>query len=247
MSHRWDAGTYDRVAVPMTRWGAEVQDRLPLRGDERVLDAGCGTGRVTEMLLERLPRGQVVALDASAEMLEEASRRLERFGPRVTFVHADLEQALPISEPVDAILSTATFHWVLDQDALYRGLAAVLRPAGRLVAQCGGAGNIGNVLQVVAGIGDGWQGDFRFETAEATADRLRASGFGEVNTWLTDEPTPFPAGQPFEDYLEAVCLRQQVARLPADERREYVRTVAGRLREPRVDYVRLNVVARRAG
>lgn len=127
MSHRWDAGTYDRVALPMTRWGAEVQARLSLRGDERVLDAGCGTGRVTEMLLERLPQGDVVALDASPKMLHEASRRLARFGPRVTFVQADLGRTLPITEPVDAILSTATFHWVLDQDALYSGLAAMLR------------------------------------------------------------------------------------------------------------------------
>src|SRR5215210_3956448 len=116
MGHSWDAATYDVVAEPMTRWGATVLDRLPLRGDERVLDAGCGSGRVTELLAERLPRGHVVALEASTEMLEEASRRLGRFGDRVTLVQADLARPLPLDEPVDAILSTATFHWVLDHD-----------------------------------------------------------------------------------------------------------------------------------
>src|SRR5215218_4711092 len=113
----WNATSYDKVADPQARWGAEVLARLPLEGDETVLDAGCGTGRVTELLLARLPRGRVVALDASAAMLEQARGRLARFGDQVTFVEADLEQPLPVAEPVDAVLSTATFHWVLDHDA----------------------------------------------------------------------------------------------------------------------------------
>jgi len=138
----WDAATYDRVANPMTTWGTTVLDRLPLRGDERVLDAGCGSGRVTELLAERLPRGSVVTLDGSPAMIEGARSRLARFGTRIEFLVADLERPIPLAEPVDAILSTATFHWVPDHDALFRNLAAVLRPAGRLVAQCGGAGNI---------------------------------------------------------------------------------------------------------
>ena len=65
MTRDWDARTYDRVADPMTRWGMGTLARLPLAGDERVMDAGCGTGRVTEQLAERLPRGRVVALDGS--------------------------------------------------------------------------------------------------------------------------------------------------------------------------------------
>src|SRR5688572_16159935 len=132
MSQEWDAATYDRVADPMARWGSAVLDRLPLEGDERVLDAGCGSGRVTEQLAARLPRGRVVALDASDAMLDEARRRLAPFGERIEYVLADLAEPLPIADPVDAVLSTATFHWVLDHDALFRNLAAVLRPGGRL-------------------------------------------------------------------------------------------------------------------
>src|ERR1043166_4388375 len=127
----WDAATYDRVADPQTRWGTAVLDRLPLRGDEAVLDAGCGSGRVTELLLDRLPRGRVVALDGSPSMLDQARRRLGRFGDRVTYVEANLGQPfeLPGGE-VEAILSTATFHWIADHDALFRNLAAVLRSGG---------------------------------------------------------------------------------------------------------------------
>src|SRR5436190_16047407 len=136
----WDAATYDRVANPQTRWGTLVLDRLPLRGDETVLDAGCGSGRVTELLAERLPNGRVIALDASPSMVDEARRRLERFGDRVDFVVADLGRPFTLPDGIlaDAILSTATFHWVPDHAALFRNLAAVLRPGGRLVAQFGG-------------------------------------------------------------------------------------------------------------
>src|SRR5438034_9386458 len=105
----WDARTYDRVADPMTRWGAAVLDRLPLRGDERVLDAGCGSGRVTELLAVRLQRGSVVALDGSPAMIDQARSRLARFGTRIEFLLADLERPIPLVQPVDAILSTATF------------------------------------------------------------------------------------------------------------------------------------------
>jgi trans-aconitate 2-methyltransferase len=247
VSREWDAPTYDRVANPQAGWGAAVLDRLPLTGNERVLDAGCGSGRVTEMLLSRLPRGRVVALDASAAMLEEARRRLADHADRVEFVQADLARPLPIGDPVDAILSTATFHWVTDHDALFRNLAAVLRPGGRLVAQCGGAGNIASLKRVLAGIGDGWQGEYKFATPAETTARLLASGFVEVEAWLNDEPTRFEPGEPFEAFLETVCLRQQLERLPAGERSAFVKAVAARMPAPELDYVRLNIVARRAG
>lgn len=132
----WDGATYDRISDPQARWGLAVLDRLALDGDEVVLDAGCGSGRVTEALLDRLPQGRVVAVDASAPMLAEAGRRLARFGGRVEMVVADLAQPLPIAGRLDAVVSTATFHWVHDHRGLFANLAAVLRPGGRLVAQC---------------------------------------------------------------------------------------------------------------
>src|ERR1700704_5699073 len=134
-TREWDAATYDRVSGPQLRWGLAVLERLALAGDERVLDAGCGSGRVTERLLERLPQGPVVPLDGSEAMLAEARRRRAPHLSRVELVHADLGRPLPLLTPVDAVLSTAVFHWVPDQDALFRHLAAVMRPGGRLVAQ----------------------------------------------------------------------------------------------------------------
>ncbi len=242
----WDAQTYDRVAEPQTRWGRVVLDRLPLVGSERVLDAGCGSGRVTEILVERLPRGRVIALDASTAMIDAARTRLAPFGDRVEYLVADLGQPLPLAEEVDAILSTATFHWVPDHDALFANLADVLRPGGRLVAQCGGVGNIASVRRVLSTIGDGWPGAAHYETPMATATRLRAAGFVDIECWLTEEPTRFEPGEPLETFLRTVILGGHLERLPADERDEFVKAVADGLPEPLIDYVRLNIVARRA-
>ena len=247
--HReWNASAYDRVADPMTRWGTATLDRLPLDGDERVLDAGCGTGRVTELLLERLPRGRVVALDASAAMLDQARGRLARFGDRVDYVRADLGgDGLPIDGNVDAILSTATFHWVPDHDALFANLLAVLRPGGRLVAQCGGAGNIAGLLVAARAADPTFSTVAHFETPEATAGRLRATGFTDIETWLSDEPTRFEPGPPFEEYLANVALREQAERLGPAAGPAFIRAVAALLPDAQVHYVRLNIVARRAG
>lgn len=245
----WDAGTYDRVADPMTRWGTTVLERLPLRGDETVLDAGCGSGRVTEQLCERLPNGRVIALDGSPSMVEEARRRLTRFGEQVTFAVADLgAPGLPVAAgSLDAVLSTATFHWVPDHDRLFLNLAAALQPGGRLVAQCGGAGNIASVREVIAGMGETWPGPWVFATPEEAADRLARAGFVDIETWLHDEPTTIEPGAPFEEYLRTVILGSHIARLPPAEHAAFVHTVAARMPAPVIDYVRLNIRATRAG
>jgi trans-aconitate 2-methyltransferase len=245
----WDASTYDRIADPMTRWGARVLERLELAGDEVVVDAGCGSGRVTEMLLERLPAGHVVALDAAPSMLSEARRRLTRFGDRVSFAEADLLElslaALDGRAPVDAVLSTATFHWVLDHDRLFANLADVMRPGARLVAQCGAAGNIAALLEAVRSVGAERTGTWLYATVEDTRARLERAGFDQIEVWTNPEPTPLEPGEELETYLETVCLRVHVADMAPDERRGFLRQVASAMPEPVIDYVRLNIVARR--
>jgi trans-aconitate 2-methyltransferase len=245
MSRDWDARTYDAVAAPQERWGRDVLARLPLRGDERVLDAGCGSGRVTEWLAEQLPDGQVIALDASPSMIDACRLRLERFGDRIEYVIADLGSALPIVSPVDAIFSTAAFHWVADHDALFANLAGVIRPGGALVAQFGGVGNVQRVLDVLATVGDGWLGPAHFETPADTERRLRAAGFVDIEAWLQREPTTFEPGEAFERFLATVVLGPQLDRLPPGDRPAFVHEVAVRLGEPVLEYVRLNVDATR--
>jgi trans-aconitate 2-methyltransferase len=244
----WDAGSYERVSAPLEAMGRDVLDRLELRGDERVLDAGCGTGRVTAALVERLPKGEVVAVDGSPAMVEAAR---ERLGDAVELRVADLVE-LTLDRPVDAILSTATFHWIPDHEALFTSLREVLKPGGRLVAQCGGAGNIAALKAAAELVGErepfadrlgGWPGPWNFASTGETAERLRRLGWVDVWTWpqlVRVEPD-----DPHE-YIGTVALGSHLDRLEAELRGPYIEAVLAELDEPVVEYVRLNILARRA-
>lgn len=247
MPDDWDAATYDRIADPQARWGATVVGWLNLSGSERVLDAGCGSGRVTERLLERLPEGRVVALDGSGSMIEEARRRLAPFGDRVEYVVADLLEPLPVDPRVDAILSTATFHWVPDHDALFRNLSQVLVPEGQLAGQCGGEGNLLSVERALHDIGaPGFEGKV-YATAETTRDHLEECGFHDVDCWLHEEPTPFGSAEALETFLATVVLRRHVESMNGAVARAFLHEVVARLPSLELDYVRLNMRARGRG
>jgi trans-aconitate 2-methyltransferase len=242
----WDAETYDRIADPQFRWGLAVLDRLDLRGNESVLDAGCGSGRVTEALVERLPDGHVVAFDGSPSMIEQARERLGRFGDGVRFVTGDLLEPLDV-EPMHAIFSTATFHWVTDHDRLFANLSAVTRTGGRLVAQCGGAGNLASVTRALEDVGaSSFEGNKVFASPEDTTERLRRAGYTDVECWLHDEPTPFDSTEELAVFLKTVALGAHVASMKPDEADAFSLEVARRLPAPELDYVRLNIRATKA-
>src|SRR5439155_22503353 len=122
-------------STPQAEWAEDVLYRLELRGDETVLDAGCGSGRVTKVLQERLPRGKVIAVDASPSMVEKARAAL---GPEADVFVSDLVD-IDLHEEVDAVFSNAVFHWIPDHDTLFKRLFAALKPGGQLVVQCGRA------------------------------------------------------------------------------------------------------------
>jgi trans-aconitate 2-methyltransferase len=248
---RWDATTYHRISAPQVAMSEAVMDRLELRGDETVLDAGCGSGRVTRLLLERVPRGRVIAVDGSPQMVARAREELDDEACDVR--RADLaELRLEDGERVDAVFSNATFHWIADHDALFASLAAALRPGGRISAQCGGEGNVAALHDCAlraaddAGLGHrfaGWPRPWNFAGPEQTAARLRAAGFDDARCWL--QPWPVEPDEP-RTYLETICLGPHLERLAPDEHARFLDAVTARLGErPTLDYVRLNICARR--
>ena len=243
MPSDWDAKSYDRVSDPQARWAEDVLERIEGSASV-VLDAGCGTGRVTELLLDRFPSADVIAVDVSSAMIEQARRRLERYGNRVTLVQQSLLQPIPFT--VDAVFSNAVFHWIDDHDRLFENLASALAPGGQLVAQWGGRGNVARLFEVVDRLGIPGPHPRTFATAEETAERLRSAGFTDVRTWLNDEAAVFETRGAFEEYLQTVCLRCHLDLLAEAERDAFVRRVADGVPERVVDYVRLNAVARRA-
>jgi trans-aconitate 2-methyltransferase len=231
----------------MERLGREVMDRADLRGDETVIDAGCGSGRLTEALIERVPNGRVIGVDASASMIEAAR---ERLGDAADLRRADLVGLDLGGERADVVFSTATFHWIADHDALFRSLRGVLRDGGRFVAQCGGAGNVESVHGAAAEAGTlepfaahfaGWRGPWNFATPQDTERRLRGAGFGDVRCWLAERPvTPDDP----REFLRTIVLGAHLDRLPADRHDAFLDAVLDRLgARPTIDYVRLNIDA----
>jgi trans-aconitate 2-methyltransferase len=246
----WDATSYDRVSTPQVEMAKAVLERLPLRGDETVLDAGCGSGRVTALLLDRLPEGHVVAVDSAPSMVEHAREALPP--DRATVLCQSLTE-LTLDEPVDAAFSNAVFHWIADHERLFQRLSAALRPGARLVAQCGGKGNIDAFRRLADEVAaqepyaehmSDFKGPWNYASPEDTEALLAAAGFDEVRCWL--QPWPVTPDDPLE-FARTVCLGNHLEALPEQLRRPYAQEVLRRCGDRLVlEYVRLNIDATRA-
>lgn len=236
----------------------KVLERVHVRGDERVMDAGCGSGRLTAKLLDRLPRGCVVGVDLSQNMLAQAAEHLKSYNGQVTLVNADLAH-LPFTAEFDGIFSTAAFHWVKDHDALFTSLARSLKPGGWIVAQCGGHGNLVDVhrrtkhlmnspkyAEYFRDFHDPWV----FADAETTAARMARAGFTEISTWLEPAPIRFNSADEYKQFMAPVILRPFLNVLPDPKlKNDFVNElVDDAFRDPNfhLDYWRLNLSGRKA-
>ncbi|MBI3262122.1 MAG: methyltransferase domain-containing protein [Acidobacteria bacterium] len=256
----WDAETYHRVSAPQTAWGRAVLDRIELHGDETIIDAGCGSGRLTSEILGRVPHGRIIAVDSSSAMIEAARRHLagEPAAPRVWLIRADVA-SLPFQQIAHVIFSTATFHWVLNHLALFRSLFVALRPGGRLVAQCGGGPNIERVLahatsitsrEPFASVFRHWQRPWEFADDTTTKSRLHQVGFVDVETSLVPAPTSFADAGQFREFVKTVVVRPHLTAIgnpsDGDTFLQELVSAAGSDDPPyTLDYWRLNISARR--
>lgn len=244
MGTPWDARTYDRSSQPQQAWASDVLSRLGgIPRDATLLDVGCGTGRVTEALLALVPRGRVLAIDASADMVAFARARL---GDRAEVWCQDVLD-LDLNTPVDVVVSTATLHWVPDHDRLWARLAEALAPDGVLEIQCG-EGNLDGVRKVIDEVARdrapqlvGWS-PWVFASPRATERRLRTAGFTAIRCWLQERPT-YP--DDVAAFVPTSILAAHLARLPEEQREPFAAAVVAGVRLP-LDYVRLNVSAVRA-
>ncbi|MGH9505193.1 MAG: class I SAM-dependent methyltransferase [Terriglobales bacterium] len=259
LSREWNSSEYHRLSAPQVSWGKKVLARLHLRGDELLLDAGCGTGRLTAELLQSLPAGHCVALDVSLNMLRSARQHLQpEFGARAFLVAADL-QDIPFENAFDGVVSTAAFHWLLDHDRLFRGLYRTLRSGGWLQAQCGGGQNIARVRERMTKLAASptfapflqkFPSPWLFQNAEGAADGLRRAGFAEVQTSLEAAPVVMENRRQYIEFMRTVIVRAHLDRLPGpDLQDQYVAQLADQAAgdDPPflLDYWRLNLSARK--
>ena len=255
----WNAESYHRVSAPQTEWGRRLLSRLSVRGDERVIDAGCGTGRLTGELMAMLPRGRVLAIDRSWNMLLTARANLRpQYGSRVSFVRVELPR-MPFSAFADLVFSTATFHWIRDHETLFREVLLALRPGGRLFAQCGGGPNLVEAhrladevmrLDPFAPYFRDWSGIWEFSTAEEAAERLRRAGFVDVRTSLEPAPTTLADEASYREFVTTVIYNPHLALLPEGlVRAHFIDEITARAARQQpaftLDYWRLNLEGRK--
>jgi trans-aconitate 2-methyltransferase len=246
----WDAESYHRIAGMQERWGLKVLDRLELRGDERVLDAGCGSGRMTRHVLERVPEGRVIGVDASPSMIQHARDELGA-DERLELIVADLAE-LELGEPVDAIFSNATLHWVPDHERLFARLFDALRTGGRMEVQFGGEGNVEEFVAAIDKVARepafaehlaDFEEPWYFAGVAETEARLRAAGFDVEAIWMEhyDEQPEDPYA-----FMRASGLNAHIERLPGDLPERFMQRLRELVPEPvTLHYVRLNVSAAR--
>jgi SAM-dependent methyltransferase len=268
----WDAAKYHRISDPQLAWGRGVARRLSPGPGERILDLGCGTGRLTEEIA-RSSGIQVVGLDRSAAMLREAvARRALTPAPgdrgqtpagevagRVAYVLGDGE-ALPFVDAFDAVFSAAAFHWIPDHDRLFTSIFQALKRGGRLIAQAGGAGNLDRLYGRAGRLMDSptyarcyesWSPPNHFESVADTEARLARAGFADIDVTLVPAPVPFDRPEAYAEFVAAVCLRHQLDRLPFQDRTPFMDRITSDAMADNppltLDYWRLNITARKAG
>lgn len=258
----WGAVRYDRISEPQVEWGRRVIARLAPRPHERILDLGCGTGRLTTEIGALVPAGMVLGLDRSAAMLAVAARAAPALASpglsgKLQFVRGD-GAALPLVASVDAVFSAATLHWIADHDAVFRSAFDALVPGGRFVSQCGGGHNLSRLYTRAARLMrapsyerffDGWRDPWHFAFPEPTRAALGRARFVDIDVWLESTPATFKDAATYSEFISFVCIRHHLARLPAELHDSFASalTQAAASDDPplTLDYWRLNIDARR--
>lgn len=258
----WDASRYHRVSEPQFDWGLRVIARLKPIAGERILDLGCGTGRLT-LEIQRAAVGglaRVVGLDRSGSMLAVARASIAHadVAAPVPLVHAD-GAALPFRSAFDAVFSAATLHWIHDHPALFESVAVALDDGGRFVTQCGGRGNLQRMLEHTTRLQAvepyreyfrDWRDPWNFAGPDETAARIRAAGLDDEDVWLEESPVHLQTAGKYADFVSCVCIRHHLERLPVQLRDRFTQDLTAlAARDPQpytLDYWRLNIEARKA-
>jgi len=233
---RWNAADYAANSSVQQAWARETIAMLQLRGDERILDIGCGDGKVSVELARAVPRGAVVGIDSSPQMIEFARARFpSRKFSSVEFHVMDARE-IRFERQFDLVFSNAALHWVDDHQALLRGAAACLRPGGRLVVSCGGKGNAQDVFVALRSVmrHSRWRAFFRkleapyFFYSPADYEKwLPPCGFKPRRVQLVPKDAVYAGREGLAAWLRTTWL-PYVQRVPDVSREDFISSVTDR-------------------
>lgn len=232
----WNAADYAANSVVQQTWARELIAQLRLRGDERVLDVGCGDGKVSAEIAQAVPRGSVVGIDASPEMIKFARAAFPTGRiPNLEFQVMDARN-IRFGRKFDLVFSNAALHWVDDHRAFLHGAAECLRSGGRLVVSCGGKGNAQDVFIALRPEMrlKRWRGFFRklekpyFFYSPADYDKwLPRFGFKTNRIKLSPKDAGYNGRDRFAAWLRTTWL-PYTQRVPEDSREEFIAAVTDR-------------------
>lgn len=250
----WDAGQYDKVSSVQLAWGKNVLARRAWKGSEIVLDAGCGSGNLDEIIAGKIPQGRLYAVDKDPDMVRHARKKLAGLH-NVQVIQADLAE-VKLPEKVDVVFSNAVLHWVQDHGKAFANFYSLLNEGGELVAQCGGQGNVAKAIAMLDAIAASepfaqyfvqWQRPWHFAGPQETEKLLHDVGFRKVSAHLSVEPAAFAGREQFSSFVRTAVIWPYLARLPAALQEQFLKAYLDECeRLPQkwvLDYVRLNISA----
>ncbi len=257
--HKWDPADYDKSSSAQFKWAMDLLSKLELSGDESVLDIGCGDGKITAEIAARVPRGHVLGIDLSKEMVEFARNKYPKHDYRnLAFQQKDASQ-LDFQDEFDVVVSFACLHWVKDHIPVLEGIRLSLRTPGRILLQFGGKRNAGEILDITEDLirTDEWsvyfQGfnfPYHFYGAEEYRGWLKQAGLKAKRVELVPKDMVHAGKIGLEGIIRNTWL-PYTERLPEELRAKFIGEIVDRYIEShplqegmvRVKMVRLEVEA----
>lgn len=229
-AYKWDAADYRDSSSQQKKWGRELLEKLRLDGGERVLDIGCGDGKLTAEIAGLVPSGNVVGIDSSPEMVDFARGAFPRESyPNLAWEVMDARE-LAFGEEFDVAFSNAVLHWVSDQPRVLKGVERVLVPGGRILFQMGGRGNAASVVQVLASLLSraewgryfhDFSVPYSFCTPEEYTVWLREAGLNPVRVELVNKDMAHEGPEGLASWIRTTWL-PFTQRIPEERRGDFV-------------------------
>jgi trans-aconitate 2-methyltransferase len=256
--HSWDARTYDKVSSNVQlEWGRQLLEKRRWIGNEIVMDAGAGSGNLTKILADKVPQGQVYAIDADSSMVQQARSNLSRWR-NVQVIHSSMDN-VNLPAKVDIIFSNSALHWILDQEGIFSHFWQLLKPNGELLIECGGHGNVERTLSLIFKITHSdrfrehfvdWKQSWYFPKPDETERLLQKARFRDIQVNLSKRTTIFSDRESFANFVKTVIMQPFLGYLPyAKKKDQFVDALLNEFERSgegwSLDFMRLDIFAKK--